>query len=269
MKAACDGMTHAVNVVMGDAATMAGTTKALVEAARTNGLTRIIEFSSTAVFTDTLGYVPASAPFGAGGDAYARAKQECERILAATDPSIETVILRPGLIYGIGAEQWTMRIARLLRQRRLGDLGPMGDGYANLIHVDDVGSAVIGALRLPGLSGCAFNLADPDPVRWNAYLMSFARALGYVPIHRVGHRQMKLEKLAAIPLKIAEKLAAKARLRLPIPDAITPGFARLFSQDVRYGDAKTFTTLDVDLTPLHVGLQQCAEDIIQKIARRV
>ncbi len=65
--------------------------------------------------------------------------------------------------------------------------------------------------------------------------MDFAREIGATPVHRLPGWQWKAEKLAAIPLKVLAIASEKAKLKgVPVPDAITPGFARLFAQEVRY-----------------------------------
>ena len=58
----------------------------------------------------------------------------------------DAVILRPTCVFGPGSTQWTTRIARLLKARRIGDLGSAGDGGCNLAFIDDVVAAVLAAL---------------------------------------------------------------------------------------------------------------------------
>ncbi len=169
-----------------------------------------------------------NSPFGTDVDAYGAAKIECEKLVRAS--GLEWVILRPALIHGAGSEPWTGRIGRLLRQRRLGDLAERGDGRCNLILVEDVVSAIIAALIRPEAAGHAFNLADPDPVTWNRFLLDFASEIDATPVHRLPGWQWKVEKLAAIPLKVLALVRDKAKMRrLPLPDSITP-VSRVFSR---------------------------------------
>lgn len=254
------GITHVVNCVMGSAETMVAATRTLAEGAAKAGVIRLVHFSSIAVFGDRAGLVTENTLFSETVDAYGKAKIECERIVAtARAGGLQTVILRPGLIYGPGSEQWTGRIGRLLRWSRLGDLGPAGDGLCNLVFIGDVVAAAVAALTHGDADGCAFHLAPADPPTWNRYLMDFAREIGTVPVHRLPGWQLKLEKLAAIPLKLAEIARDRLKLRfLPVPDPVTPGLTRLFSQEVRYRAPGTPAPLGIAETGYHDGLKAAA-----------
>ncbi len=262
------GITHVVNGVMGSAETMVCATRSIADAARAAGVKRLVHFSSTAVFGQATGSLCDTSPFGGDVDAYGQAKIECENIVAAVGMAgLETVILRPALIYGPGSEPWTARVGRLLRWHRLGDLGPAGDGLCNLVFIDDVVSAAMAALTAPEVSGRAFNLAPSDPPTWNRYLMDFAREIGAVPVHRVSGRQLKLElKLVAIPLKIAEIFRDKLRLRwLPVPDPITPSLGRLFAQEIRYRASGAYALPGVVETPYSDGLKAAARWFLKDV----
>jgi nucleoside-diphosphate-sugar epimerase len=259
VQAGLSGITHVINCVMGSNDVMVAGTKALCAAMATAGCKRLVHFSSTAVFGGTEGLVGDNAPFSTDVDAYGRAKIECESLVRAAS-GIEAIILRPALIHGPGAEQWTARIGRLLRWHRLGDLGPMGDGLCNLIFIDDVVQAAVRALHIEVESGSAFNLAEPDPPTWNCYLMDFAREIRAVPAHRLPGWQLKLEtKLLAVALKVTQIVARKIRLgRLPIPDPVTPSFARLFAQEIRFDPSGADQLLGLKRTPYREGLTQAA-----------
>ena len=85
---------------------------------------------------------------------YGQAKIECERIVRKyVDDGGDAVILRPTCVFGPGSPQWTNRLVRLLRARRIGDLGVAGDGICNLAFIDDLVAAIIAAMDAPGLSG--------------------------------------------------------------------------------------------------------------------
>lgn len=252
---ALSGVTHVVNAMMGSPAAMVETTRNLLAAAKAVGVQRFVHLSSTAVFGGREGLVHDDSPFGLDVDAYGGAKIECEEYVRAS--GLEHVILRPALIHGAGSDPWTARIGRLLRQRRLGDLAERGDGLCNLILVEDVVAAILAALDRDEAVGQAFNLADPDPVTWNRFLMDFARLIDAVPVHRLPGWQWKAEKLAALPLKALAILRDKAKLSgLPVPDAITPSFARLFAQAVRYDPAHVDERLGFSRTPYPEGLKQ-------------
>jgi 2-alkyl-3-oxoalkanoate reductase len=265
VKAAMDGITEVINCVMGSAETMVAATRVLLAEARESRVRRFVHFSSIAVFGNAEGEIGDEHLQGQNVDAYGQAKIDCEGLVrAAQKAGLATVILRPGLIYGPGSEQWTARIGRLLQAGRLGDLGAEGDGTCNLVYLDDVADAAIAALSAPTAAGKAFNLALANAPSWNRYLLDFARALGAVPVNRIPSRQLKFEtKLIAIPLKIAAILAARLRLggRF-LPDAITPGLGRLFSLEARYHSARADAVLGAQATSYAGGLKQSSDWLI-------
>lgn len=247
--AAVEGMQGVVNCVLGSPDTMIRSTEALIAAALHHGARRFVHLSSIAVYGSREGMIDEQSPQGEGVNAYGEAKIRCEQLVrAAQARGLETVILRPGLVCGPESHPWTLRIGRLLRQRRLGDLGAQGDGYANLIAVEDVAEAIARAL-VSRPSGRSYNLAMPDPPRWNRYLLDLAKGLGATPVHRVPGYQLKVEsRLAMLPLKAAERLIGS---RPWLPEAITPSLARLFGSDVRFSPAAT----DADLGFVRTGYE--------------
>jgi nucleoside-diphosphate-sugar epimerase len=252
-----------VNCVAGSAATIASSSRALfAAAARHSRPPAVVHLSSMAVYGAVTGVVSESAPL-LGEDRYALAKIASEA-LGTQYP--RTVILRPGIIYGPRSRQWTERIARWLLARRLGDLGAAGDGICNLVYVDDVVGAVLQALRRPELAGRAFNLAMAAPPSWNDYLVGFARALGAVPVARIGRRRLKIEsKLLAPPLKIAEIVCRQASMSsLRLPEPIPPSLLRLFRQEIRLDVTRAEQSLQLRWTALATGLEQAANWIRQR-----
>jgi nucleoside-diphosphate-sugar epimerase len=248
--AAIAGCGFAVNCVAGNAETMLAATRNLCAAAQAAGLRRVVHLSSMAVYGQATGLVDEARSLDAGGGWYGQAKFACEALMASfTDAGGEGVILRPGCIHGPQSEQWTGRIGRLLQQGRIGDLGAAGDGLCNLVHVDDVAAAVVAALERPGIAGQAFNLGDPDPGTWNQYFISFARAIGATPVRRISGRWLKAEKLLAIPLKIGQLVAARAKLGRLAPDPLPGSLMSLWRQDIQLDHRNTDAGLGFPRTP--------------------
>lgn len=245
-----------VNCVAGSPATIVAVARALAAAAGDAlGQRRVVHLSSMAVYGSAVGTVDETAELRGDVSAYAAAKLEAERISVAAGG---VVLLRPGCVYGPGSVQWSQRIAHWLAARRVGDLGAAGDGICNLVYVDDVVAAVLAALRL-GVVGQAFNLGSPTPPTWNEYFLSFARALGAVPVSRISRRRLALEtKLLAPPLKAAELAVRLAGLRVRVPAPLPPSLLRSWGQEIRLDVRKAGTVLGISWTPAEVGLRETA-----------
>ena len=249
-----------VNCVAGSAATMVAGAKALRAALLPMGATapRLVHFSSMAIYGGATGVVDEDRPSGANLTGYAGAKVECEALLADL-PNV--VMLRPGCIYGPGSPQWSERIAFLLADRRIGDLGAAGDGCSNLVYIDDVVAAVLQAVQRADVAGGVFNLAMAQAPTWNDYFVAFGRRLGKVPVARIGGRRLKLEtKLLGPALKIMEIGAGRLRLntrRLPPP--IPPSLLRLWGQDIRLSSVRAEQRLGLAWTPLATGIGRAAD----------
>ncbi|AOX47834.1 capsular biosynthesis protein [Pandoraea faecigallinarum] len=246
LSAALADVDGVVNCVAGSPDAIVANARALREAldARSTPIPAV-HFSSMAVYGSAEGHVDESAAL-AGTSPYGIAKVEAEQALAGLSC---VTVLRPGCVYGGGSPQWSGRIAELLCAGRLGDLGAAGDAHSNLVHVDDVVKAALGALRHPEAGGQAYNLAMADAPRWNDYFIAYAMALGATPVRRIGGRRLKIEtKLVAPALKIAEILGRKIGLK-GLPPPLPPSLARLWQQDICLDASRAATTFGLAWTP--------------------
>lgn len=255
----CDAL---VNCVAGSTQTFRANAAALAAALREAPASlRVVHLSSMAVYGLATGLVSEETEPRADLGEYSSAKLEAEHLIRKA--ASQTVLLRPGIVYGGGSPQWTQRIAQLLREHRLGDLGAAGDGCCNLVHVRDVATAVESALRTDAARGGTFNLSLPEPPTWNEYLVRFALALGAVPVRRVAGWRLRLEgRLLAPPLKIMEILAG--RLRMPagrLPPPIPNSLLRLFQQDIRLDPGAAERVMGMRWTPLEDGLAEAARSL--------
>jgi nucleoside-diphosphate-sugar epimerase len=251
----CDAV---VNAVQGSPARISAAAEILYRLASPLPVRpRIVHLSSMTVYGSAVGDVDESTPLRADLGNYAEAQLEAERRAAAYTNSI---VLRPGCEYGPGCPDWSVRIARLLKARRLGDLGAAGDGYCNLIYLDDLTGAILTALRQPGIAGQAFNLAMPKPPTWNEYFTQFARALKAVPLRRIGHRRLQFEtQLLAPPLRIAEILARRVHLPGRTPAVLSPSLRRTCGQEIRLNSTKAERLLGMQCMTLQSGLALTAQ----------
>lgn len=248
-----------VNCVSGDGPTLRASAHALARAAaRTPRQPGIVHLSSMAVYGPAEGVVNEGAPLAGAPGTYAAAKLDSERALADLP---RHVILRPGCIYGRGSPQWSLRIARLLRSGRIGAMGAAGEGRCNLVHVDDVASAVAAAIATPAAEGNAFNLAMRDPPTWNAYFDLYARALGIVPArvpgYRLGFEAALLAPLLAAARELASWAGAGTSIRVAPP--IPASLLRLWRQDIVLDSRKAESVLRLAWTPLERGVAASAD----------
>ena len=258
------GMDCLINCVAGDASSIANGAATLVRAARAAGCERIVHLSSMAVYGRQEGTLDEGAPFDASLGWYAQAKCAAEReIEHYADGGGNAVTLRPGCVYGQDSPLWVGRIGRLLRAGRLGDLGAGGDGWSNLVHVDDVCTAIVAALHMtqsqhsghaPKLE--AFNLAAPDSPRWNDYFRDLALAIGATPFKRIPPRQIKTDAFIAGPvIKITAGLADRLGVdRHGLPDPIPPALLRFFAQQVKLDSRKAEQGLGLRWTSYQDGI---------------
>lgn len=270
LAAAFVDMDCIVNCVAGDASSIADGAAKLVNAARTAGYPAIIHLSTMSVYGRQEGTLDEDARLDPELGWYAQAKcaaeQEIERYV---DLGGNAVILRPGCVYGPGSQLWVGRIARLLHAGRLGDLGVHGDGWSNLVHVDDVCHAVLAAiplmLHVHGTHDtgkpAVFNLAAPDSPRWNEYFRDMALAIGAVPLRRLGIGRVRADAYVASPaVKIAEKIADRIGLdRSRLPDPLPPGLLHLFGQHIRLDSHRAEAQLDMAWTPYAEGLNDSVQ----------
>jgi nucleoside-diphosphate-sugar epimerase len=221
---------------------------------------RVIQLSSMAVYGAAEGAVDEAAPLSVTAGAYGAAKVAVER---AAESCAEAIMLRPGCIYGPGSEQWSGRIARLLRARRIGDLGAAGDGPSNLVHVDDVVAAILATLRLPRVTSRAYNLAARPLTRWNDYFAALAGQLGAVPLRRITRRRLKIEThVLAAPFRVAGMVAGRLGLGPTlVPDAIPPSLVRLWGQQLELVSHCAETELGLRWTPLGAGLATTTDGV--------
>ena len=262
LKKALAGVSCVVNCVAGGAAAISGGARLLADAALHNGC-RVVHLSTMSVYGNAVGVVREDAAFDPALGWYARSKVEAEGFMAGlVQRGGQAVVLRPGCVAGPGSELWVGRIGRWLRAGRLGDIGAAGDGWTNLVHVDDVCRAIEASIRLPLPAGRmpVFNLAAPDGPRWSEYFSHLAVAVGATPVRRLSARRVRIDaKLFGPPLKILEKLAGRLRLGTRwLPDAMPPALVRFWGQAIWLDSTAAQAALGLEWTPYETTLQDGA-----------
>jgi nucleoside-diphosphate-sugar epimerase len=215
---------------------------------------RVVHLSSMTVYGSAIGKIDEDTELHADLGPYSSAQRDAERLAGNYD---NAVILRPGGEYGPGCPHWTLRIARLLLARRLGDLGAAGDGCCNLLYIDDLVTAILQALRIPEVTGQCFNLAVATPPTWNEYFIDFARALRAVPVRRISHRWLRIESNLLGPVLKATEMALNLA-RLPasgLPPPISPSLLALCRQEIQLQVSRAERLLGLRWTGVSVGLE--------------
>jgi nucleoside-diphosphate-sugar epimerase len=233
LAAALDGVDAIVHCAVGDRDTTVDGTRLLLQAARAARIRRVVHFSSIAVYGARTGAVDETAPLESqAGDSYAHWKVAAEAACReAAVAGIDVVILRPAIVYGPGSLMWILRPAQRLLSGRWRGLGDAGRGTCNAVHVDDVASACLAALRAPANTGngAAFNIAGPDTIDWAGWYARLAAALGCPALRDLSPAGWRRRMQAALPLK------ALARL--------LPGAERLFRSRLLAAPAQSELTL--------------------------
>jgi nucleoside-diphosphate-sugar epimerase len=158
----------------------------LLDEAVRSGARRFVFVSSVAVYGS-------QAPAGADGlpetaplrarSLYGRSKICAEQLLAAAQASgrIETVALRPCIVYGHGDRHFLPRVRAALRLPVL----PLPDGgrpLVDLVHADDVAAALWLAATVPHAAGRAYNITSGEHHSLAGILRAIARAEGRRPL---------------------------------------------------------------------------------------
>ncbi len=247
--------TGIVNCVAGDATTIAANARALYSAAaRCTPRPRVVYLSSMAVYGSTNGTVSESATLTGDWGAYGAAKIAAERI-GASYP--DAVILRPGIVYGPRSDWWSVQIGRLLRERRLGDLGADGEGTCNLLYVEDLAQAVVQVLRLQQASRHVLNLAMSGAPSWNEYFARYACALGATRPASISATRLAMELHVLGPiLKLLELGGTVTPFKPPPP--IRPWLIRLTRHRIRLDVSAAERLLGTGWTPIEEALKTTA-----------
>lgn len=245
-----------ISCVEGNPRLITDSANALFSALQSCADKRVVLLSSMSVYGKAEGIVDEDTQTNAV-DAYSASRIHAESLASSTS---NTICLRSGVEYGPGSLRWSGLIRRLLRSRRLGDLGAAGDGYCNLLYMGDLVQAIVSSLQLQTVGNQTFNLCSNERVTWNDYLVRYARALRTVPVKRIGSRRLKIETKLAIPLKIAEMaIGSKWTERLHIPAPLTSSMLSAFSQRLLLNSSKAEQVLGMEWTPLEEGLKKAAQ----------
>ena len=174
---AVQGCDAVVNLAHADDRTAAKQTAQLVEACVAAGVRRFVHISSMAVHgpSPSLSVVTEdNAPIRRWGEAYSDAKAAAEAVVAraGTRGRLETVILRPTIVYG----PCSFFVTPIVEDARRGRISLIdgGRGLCNAVYVDDVCEAILAALVRDDAVGGAFLLNGDGRLGWGEFITTFA-----------------------------------------------------------------------------------------------
>jgi 2-alkyl-3-oxoalkanoate reductase len=230
----CDGV---ISAIAGDPQTIVGVVGPLYRAAEKAGVKRLVYLSTASVH----GQSPAagtneSSPLSKRQPIhYNNAKVRAERRLGSLRRSgaVETVVLRPGIVYG-PRSQWIGGWADELMSGTA-YLVEGGRGVCNAIYVDNLVHATVLALAAEGVDGRAYLVGDQEEVIWRDLLGPVTTALG-LSLDMVPDRSAAdAPRSPARRWEPSQSQAVRrlARLLLPRParDGLRAAYAAAFADD--------------------------------------
>ena len=157
-----------------------GGTRAVVEAAISAGVKRIVLFSTIAIYGASNGKVLSEMSPVHPDTIYARTKLAAERIFMSakdTDGQPLGVVLRLGAVYGSRIKGNYEQLVHALARHRF---VPIGNGLnrRTLVYDEDVGQAAVLAVTHPAAAGRIFNVTDGCFHTLKEIIKSICAALG-------------------------------------------------------------------------------------------
>ncbi len=134
---------------------------------------RVVVLSSTSVFTKHGSHDPQEQAV-----AQKLARAEAQIAQWAQPRSVEWVVLRPTLIYGLGLDKNITEIARFIRRFGFFPVFGKAAGLRQPIHAADVASACISALQAPASINRAYNISGAETLAYRAMVVRIFAVLG-------------------------------------------------------------------------------------------
>jgi len=210
-------------------------TARVIAACRRNRVRRLVHVSSLTVLGLPRDGAPVdeeTPPASRAADPYTAGKIAGENQVrrANGQDGLETVVVRPGVIWGPGDATFLPRFASLLRRGKM-VLVAGGRNSIGLSHVDNLVQGMLLAAAVPAAAGQVYHLTDGEEITAAEVFRLLAEALGVPPPRR------SVSFTAAYAA--ASLMEAWARLRRQAsPPAFTRFGVRLVASDSRYDIGK-------------------------------
>ncbi|HMM28148.1 MAG TPA: NAD-dependent epimerase/dehydratase family protein [Aggregatilineaceae bacterium] len=194
---ALDGVSIVIHSVLGDRSANVEGTRTLLAAAADHAVRRIVHISTAEVYGKARGEVDETHPLRYTGWDYADSKIDAEKLCwRACEQGAPVTVLRPSIVYGPFSQSWIVRLSQCLGDGQWGAFDRYGDGWCNLIYVDDLVSAIWLAARDDRATGEAFNVNGPEIITWNDYFRRLNSALDLPELRTIGPAQSWIKATA-------------------------------------------------------------------------
>lgn len=221
VRKAMEGIEHVIHLARSNVKTWAeyqefevGATRQIAECALDAGVERLVYTGTIASYYQgsKARKITENTPLDqliARGNLYARAKTASEDLLMKMhrEQSLPVVILRPGVVIGRGGSPFHWGVARWWHDSVCETWGK-GQNKLPFVLVEDVASALIAAMDVPGIEGRSFNLVGDPCLSAQEYLDELDRCGGI----RIQRHTTPIIKFYCMDLI---KWAAKTALRYP------------------------------------------------------
>lgn len=155
-------------------------TRNVIDAAVAAGASRIVLFSSCAVYSHhRAGGVTELTPVRPSGGAYGDTKIAAEQVALQSHATgeIDVTILRPGDVYGPGSRPWTIIPIQMLKAGQV-VLPARGRGTFVPVYIDDLVDFVHRAATAEAARGQVFNVTGGVSVEAREFFAHYCRMLG-------------------------------------------------------------------------------------------
>lgn len=210
LASAMEGVEAVVHCAVGDHDVTVTGTRNVLEAAIASGVRRVVFLSTIDVYGFDRGVMEETRVLRATGRAYGDSKLEAEAVCREyLSRGLEVVILRPTIVYGPFSQAWVVEFAeRMLAGAWTLPAEDCG-GVCNLVYVDDLVEAVIGALHSSTAVGEAFNINGAESPTWQDYFTALNGALRSQPLAPVARGRSHVRANLMMPVRRSAKFALR------------------------------------------------------------